>query len=74
LLRLIEEDIYREYALHDSDIIDISWSTYNQNILLTAGCDNYVCLTDVLEDGLMKKFKHKNMVTGVEFLKSVSHS
>lgn len=41
-------------------------------MILTAGCDYYVCLTEVSEEGVLKKFKHKNMVTSVEFLKTVS--
>lgn len=72
LIKVFDEEIYREYLLHDSDIIDVCWSNYNTKLLLSAGCDNYVCLIDIVEEGQLKRFKHKNMVTGIAFLKSTN--
>ena len=55
---------------HKKDIIDLSWSPYNFELLLSASVDNYVILWDISKtngDNIIKKFNHNDVVTSVNF-------
>lgn len=55
---------------HKKDIIDLSWSPYNFELLLSASVDNYVILWDISKtngDNIIKKFNHNDIVTSVNF-------
>ena len=70
ILKVFEEGIFRELGVHDKEIIDINWSVFNSSFILTASCDNYACLIDILEEDVIRKYKHKSIVTSVCFLES----
>ena len=47
---------------HKKDIIDLSWSSYNFELLLSASVDNYVILWDISKtngDNIIKKVSYK---------------
>lgn len=48
------------------------FSLKNPCYILSAGCDNVVCLVDIIDEGLIRTYEHKGIVTGVAFLESVS--
>ena len=55
---------------HTKDIIDLSWSSFNFNFLLSASVDNFVILWDISKnngDNIIKKFNHNEIVTCLNF-------
>ena len=55
---------------HKSDIIDLSWSPFFPNLLLSASLDYYIILWDVSlpeNNCQINKYEHSDMVTCVDF-------
>ena len=54
---------------HSKDIIDLSWSPFNYNLLLSASLDHYVILWDISQkqNNIIKKFDHNEIVTCISF-------
>ena len=66
----ISETPYKTLEYHKADIIDLSWSPFFPNLLLSASLDHYVCLWDIyLEDKkcMIKDYEHSDIVTSVCF-------
>ena len=69
-LNFISETPYKTLEYHKADIIDLSWSPFFPNLLLSASLDYYVCLWDIfLEDKkcMVKDYEHSDIVTSVCF-------
>ena len=69
-LNLISETPYKTLEYHKADIIDLSWSPFFPNLLLSASLDHNVCLWDIyLEDKkcMVKDYEHSDIVTSVCF-------
>lgn len=66
-LNFINEKPLRTYSYHSSDIIDISWSPFNVDTLLTASLDAYAILWSVASAYPLMKFNHGEMVTSIAF-------
>lgn len=69
-LNFINESPYKTLEKHKSDIIDLSWSPFYPNLLLSASIDHYVCLWDITLEGnncLVKEYEHIDIVTSVSF-------
>jgi len=55
---------------HTKDIIDLSWSPFNYDLLLSASVDNFVILWDISKsngDNIIKKFNHGEIITCLSF-------
>ena len=68
-LKLISENPILELKKHSKDIIDLSWSPFNYNLLLSASLDHYVILWDISlkQNNIIKKFDHNEIVTCISF-------
>ena len=67
--KLISEKPILELKKHTKDIIDLSWSPFNFELLLSASLDHYIILWDISIKGnnILKKFDHKDIITCVSF-------
>ena len=69
-LNFINEVPFKTLAKHKKDIIDLDWSPFYPNLLLSASLDHFVCLWDIIEKDkncLIKSYNHKDVVTSVAF-------
>ena len=69
-LNFISESPYKTLESHKSDIIDLSWSPFYSNLLLTASFDHSVNLWDIDQEGnncLIKTYDHNDIVTCICF-------
>ena len=68
-LKLIPEKPFLELKKHTKDIIDLSWSPFNYDLLLSASLDHYVILWDISkkENNIIKKFDHNEIITCISF-------
>ena len=69
-LNFINEVPYKTLERHKSDIIDLSWSPFNHNLLLSASLDHFVFLWDISQEGnnlLINRYEHSDIVTCVSF-------
>ena len=69
-LNFINEIPYKILVRHKKDIIDLDWSPFYPNLLLSASLDHFVCLWDLNEETkncLIKEYNHKDVVTSVSF-------
>ena len=68
-LKLISEKPIFELNKHTKDIIDLSWSHFNYNLLLSASLDHYVILwsIDKKQVNIIKKFDHNDIITSISF-------
>ena len=69
-LNFITEKPFKILNGHSEDIIDLSWSTFFPNLLLSCSVDKFVILWDVNLPGEkceIKVFDHGNIVTCVSF-------
>ena len=68
--KFISEKPYLVLDKHTKDIIDLSWSPFNFNLLLSASVDHYVILWDISKnngDNIIKKFNHHEIITCLSF-------
>lgn len=67
--KLISEKPLLQLKKHTKDIIDLSWSLYNYELLLSASLDHYVILWDISkrDNNIIKKFDHKDIITCISF-------
>ena len=68
--KLFSEKPFLVLKKHTKDIIDLSWSPFNFELLLSASVDHYVILWDVSKtngDNIIKKFNHKEIITCLSF-------
>ena len=67
-LYLVNEKPIKELS-HKKDITDLCWSPFKYNLLLSSSVDNDVILWDVSKNKncLIKKYKHDDYVTCVQF-------
>ena len=69
-LNFISESPYKTLESHKSDIIDLSWSPFYSNLLLSASFDHSVNLWDIDQEGnncLIKNYDHSDIVTCICF-------
>ena len=69
-LNFINETPYKTLEKHKSDIIDLSWSHFYPNLLISASFDHYVYMWDISQEGnncLIEQFPHEDIVTSVHF-------
>ena len=69
-LKFISETPYKTLDKHKADIIDISWSPFFPNLLLSASLDHFVYLWDIYQEDnkcLIKEYEHSDIVTSVCF-------
>ena len=69
-LNFISESPYKTLESHKSDIIDLCWSPFYSNLLLSASFDHSVILWDVNQEGnncLIKNYEHSDIVTCICF-------
>ena len=69
-LNFINETPYKTLERHKSDIIDLSWSPFYPNLLLSASFDHFVFLWDISQEGnncLLNEYEHSDIVTSVSF-------
>ena len=66
-LNIIDESVYKIYCEHNEDIIDISWSQKNKNILVSVSLDKKAVLYDIQQNSPLKIFLHKNAITSISF-------
>lgn len=66
-LHFINEQPLRTFNYHSSDIIDLSWSPFNKDQLLTASLDKYAILWSITSAFPLMKFNHGEMVTTIAF-------
>ncbi|ORY86191.1 WD40-repeat-containing domain protein [Protomyces lactucae-debilis] len=59
------EKPYREYAAHEGDILDLSWS--KNNFLLSSSMDKTVRLWHVSQEECLCCFQHTDFVTAIAF-------
>ncbi|KAI7868453.1 WD40-repeat-containing domain protein [Spinellus fusiger] len=64
-IQVFRENPIRKYCGHLADILDLSWS--KNNFLLSSSMDKTVRLWNVSREECLCVFKHKDIVTGVEF-------
>ena len=68
--QFINQVPYKTLERHKSDIIDLSWSPFYPNLLLSASLDHFVCLWDISLEGnncLINEYEHDDIVTSVSF-------
>ena len=67
--KLISEKPLLQLKKHTKDIIDLSWSPFNYELLLSASLDHYVILWDISkkENNIIKKFDHSDVITSISF-------
>ena len=69
-LNFINETPYKTLEKHKSDIIDLSWSRFYPNLLISASFDHYVYMWDISQEGnncLINEYPHDDIVTSVHF-------
>ena len=68
-LNFVSQTPYRTLNKHKSDIIDLSWSPFFPNLLLSASLDHFVYLWDISQEKncLIKEYEHSDIVTSVCF-------
>ena len=69
-LNFINETPYKTLERHKSDIIDLSWSPFYPNLLLSASFDRFVYLWDINQEEnncLLDQYEHSDIVTSVSF-------
>ena len=68
-LHFVEEKAIKEFSEHKSDITDLSWSSFQKDLLLSASVDHFVILWDISQEDncLIEKFEHNDLVTCVQF-------
>ena len=69
-LNFINETPYKTFEKHKSDVIDLSWSPFFPNLLLSASLDHFVYLWDISKEGnncLLNEYSHGDIVTSVNF-------
>ena len=68
-LSFMEEEPYKELTGHSSDVIDLCWSPFLNNYLLSASLDHFVILWNVTdtENSFVEKWDHRDMVTCISF-------
>ena len=69
-LKFIPETPYKTLAKHKADVIDIAWSPFFPNLLLSASLDHFVYLWDIYQEDtkcLVKEYEHSDIVTSVCF-------
>lgn len=69
-LNFISQTPYRSLEEHKSDVIDLSWSPFSPNLLLSASLDYSVILWDISSEEnncFIRKFEHSDIVTSVCF-------
>ena len=69
-LNFISESPYKTLESHKSDIIDLCWSPFYSNLLLSASFDHSVNLWDINQEGnkcLIKNYDHSDIVTCICF-------
>ena len=64
-MRVFEDDPVHEYVGHTSHIVDLAWS--KSGFLISASLDCSVRLWHLNDPGCLCVFKHKDMVTSVDF-------
>ena len=68
--KFISEKPFLILDKHTKDIIDLSWSPFNFNLLLSASVDHYVILWDISKnngENIIKKFNHHEIITCLSF-------
>ena len=68
--KFLNETPYKTLQRHKSDIIDLSWSPFHPNLLLSASFDHYVYLWDINQEGnncLIEEYEHNDIVTSISF-------
>ncbi len=68
-LNFISETPYKTLVKHKSDVIDLSWSPFFPNLILSASLDHFVYLWDISQEKncLIKEYEHSDIVTSVCF-------
>ncbi len=70
-LSFLEEEPYLELNGHEKDIIDLCWSPFLYNYLLSASLDHFVILWEINSDErrseIKGKYEHCDMVTCISF-------
>ena len=68
-LFFLEEEPYKELSGHSNDVIDLCWSPFLYNYLLSASLDHFVILWNVTdtENSFVEKWDHRDMVTCISF-------
>jgi len=68
-LHFVEEKAIKELSEHKSDITELSWSPYMEDLLLSASVDHFVILWDISREDncCIEKFEHNDLVTCVQF-------
>ena len=63
-LKFIPETPYKTLAKHKADVIDIAWSPFFPNLLLSASLDHFVYLWDIYQEDtkcLVKEYEHSDI-------------
>ena len=69
-LNFINEKPFKTLNGHSQDILDLDWSTFEHNLLLSCSMDKLVILWDVSlseQNCKIKSFEHDNIVTCISF-------
>ena len=68
-LYFVNEKPIKELSEHKKDVIDLSWSPFQYNFLLSASVDYFVILWDISKKNncLIGKYEHGDYVTCVQF-------
>ena len=68
-LHFVEEKPIKELYGHKSDITDLSWSPFINDLLLSASVDHFVNLWDISKEGncLVEKFEQYDIITCIQF-------
>ena len=68
-LKFVEEKPIKELYGHKKDIIDLSWSPFKKDLLLSASIDHFVILWDISDENncLLEKYEHGDLITSVQF-------
>jgi len=69
-MNFISESPYKTLESHKSDIIDLCWSPFYSNLLLSASFDHSVILWDINQEGnncQIKNYEHNDIVTCICF-------
>ena len=68
--KFISEKPFLILKKHTKDITDLSWSSFNFELLLSSSVDHYVILWDISKkngENIIKKFNHNEIVTCLTF-------
>ena len=74
-LHFVEEKAIKELSEHKSDITDLSWSPYLEDLLLSASVDHFVILWDISREDncCIEKYEHNDLVTCVQFSPTIEN-